>query len=166
FEQLFHADYSPTDLLALNQWAINIGRRWTQNDLTLNDALMAMPSYSKFHLLFAVQACFSFGSAQSDKVPAPSATLGILADGQKVDAILTMAANCYNAAFENARSEIGSLGRVFSPPNWLKSKDSVLKIQAAANMYLGMVTNMPGGQELKSALVSSADKFMLRWSAD
>lgn len=166
FEQLFHSDYPPTDLLALTRWINHVERRWSKNDLGLNEALLATPSYSKFHLLFAIQACFSIGSSQSDKVPAPSATEKILNDGDSIDAIITMAANCYNSAFDTARSEYEERGRVFSPPNWLKAKDSVLKVQAAANMYLGMVKNMPGGAELKKSLILPAEKFMLRWSAD
>src|SRR5262249_6149567 len=71
FEQLFHSDYPPADVLALVKWANHIERRWNQEDLVLNDALLATPSYSKFHLLFAIQACFSIGSGQADKVPAP-----------------------------------------------------------------------------------------------
>jgi hypothetical protein len=166
FEQLFRSDYSPADLFTLNSWANHIERRWNKNDLGLNEALLAMPSYSKFHLLFAVQACFSIGSGQADKVPAPSATSKITANADTVDPIITMAANCYNSAFDTARSEYQERDKVFSPPNWLKAKDSVLKIQAASNMYLGMVKNMPGGTELKNSLVLPADKFMLRWTAD
>jgi len=166
FEQLFHSDYPPLDLWALMSWANHIERRWGKNDLGLNDALLAMPSFSKSHLLFAVQACFSLGSGQPDKVPAPSATEGIIRDTDTVDPIITMAANCYNSAFDTARSESEERGKVFSPPNWLKTKDSVLKIQAATNMYLGMVKNMPGGSELKKSLLLPAEKFMLRWSAD
>ena len=166
FEQLFHSDYPPSDLFSLTQWANHIERRWNKNDLGLNEALLAMPSYSKFHLLFAVQACFSIGSGQSDKVPSPSASEKILGITDSVDAIITMAANCYNSAFDTARSEYEERGKVFSPPNWLKAKDSVLKIQSAANMGLGLIKNMPGGDELKKSLVLPADKFMLRWSAD
>lgn len=166
FEQLFHSDYPPADLFALITWANHIERRWNQGNLILNEALLAMPSYSKSHLLFAVQACFSIGSGQSDKVPSPSATAKILGNTDAIDTIITMAANCYNSAFDTARSEYEEKGKVFSPPNWLKAKDSVLKIQSAANMYLGMVKHMPGGTELRKTLVLSADKFMLRWSAD
>jgi len=166
FEQLFHSDYPPTDILALMSWANHIERRWNQNDLGLNDALLAVPSVSKSHLLFAVQACLSIGSGQSDKVPAPSATANFLTNKDIVDPIITMAANCYNSAFDTARSEYEERNRVFSPTNWLKAKDSVLKIQSAANMYLGMVKAMPGGAELRKSLVLPADKFMLRWTAD
>jgi len=166
FEQLFHSDYPPADLFALMAWANHIERRWGKNDLGLNDALLAMPSHSKSHLLFAVQACFSLGSSQADKVPSPSATAKIITNTGVVDPIITMAASCYNSAFDTARSESGERGKVFSPPNWLKAKDSVLKIKFAENMYLGMVTGMAGGPELKKSLVLPADSFMLRWSAD
>ncbi|MEW6213157.1 MAG: AIPR family protein [Acidobacteriota bacterium] len=101
FEQLFHSDYSPSDMLALHQWMRHIDRCWNDS-LGLNQALMAAPSYSKFHLLFAIQACFCAASNQVDKVPAPSATEKVLNDP---DSVITMAANCYNSALDAAISE-------------------------------------------------------------
>jgi hypothetical protein len=163
FEQLFHTDYSPTNMLALRRWQQHIERRWDENSLNLNEALMAVPSYSKHHLLYAIQACFCAANNQVDKVPAPSATGIALGDP---DAIITMAANCYNSALDAAMSEYQEKGKVFSPQNWLKAKDSILKIQAAVKMYLGMIGNIPGGAELKKSLIIPADKFGLRWSAD
>ena len=166
FELLFHSEYLPADILALNQWAQHIERRWSANDLGLNEALAAAPSYSKFHLLFAIQACFCVASTQADKVPAPSATVKVLNDPETVDSIITMAANCYNSALDAAIDDYQNKGRVFSPQNWLKTKDSILKVQAAVKMYLGMMVKAPGGADLKKSLVVPAEKFTLRWSAD
>jgi len=163
FEQLFHPDYPPADMLALQRWQQQIERRWDENSLNLNEALMAVPSYSKHHLLFAIQACFCAASNQVDKVPAPSATDKLLSDP---DALITMAANCYNSALDAAMSEYQEKGKIFSPQNWLKAKDSILKVQAAVKMYLGMIGNIPGGPELKKSLIIPADKFGLRWTAD
>jgi hypothetical protein len=100
----------------------------------------AVPSYSKFHLLFAIQACFCAASNQIEKVPAPSATEKVLNDP---DALITMAAGCYNSALDVAISEYQEKNKIFSPQNWLKAKDSIFKVQAAVKMYLGMVGNMP-----------------------
>lgn len=163
FELLFKADYPPADILALNRWALHIERRWNEDNLGLNEALVATPSYSKHHLMFAVQSCFCVANNQSDKVPAPSATGKVLDDP---DAVITMAANCYNSALDSAVSEYQEKGKIFSPQNWLKAKDSIYKIQAAVRMCMGMIRNVPGGAALKAGLAIPADRFGLRWSAD
>lgn len=163
FDQLFRADYSPTDIRALNQWMQHIERRWQEGSLGLNEALMAVPSYAKYHLLFGVQVCFCIASNHADKVPAPSATLPALSDP---DPIITLAANCYNSALDAAVAEYQEKGKVFSPQNWLKAKDSLNKVQASLRMYMGMMTSMPGGSDLKKRLVLDATQFSLRWSAD
>jgi hypothetical protein len=163
FDQLFRADYSPSDINALNVWMENIERRWKEGSLALDDALMAVPSYAKYHLLFGVQVCFSIASNQNDKVPAPSATLPALNDP---DPIITLAANGYNAALNAAVDEYKDKNRVFSPQNWLKAKDSLNKVQASLRMYMGMMSSMPGGADLRKRLVLDANQFSLRWSAD
>lgn len=163
FDLLFRSDYSPADIFALNRWMQHIERRWSENSLALNDALVAAPSYSKFHLLFAIQSCFSAASNQIDKVPSPSATADAL---NEPDAIITMAANCYNSALDVALSEYKDKGKLFSSQNWLKAKDSILKVQAAVRMGIGMIGSILGGPALKKSLVVPPDKFSLRWSAD
>jgi len=163
FDQLFRADYSPADIHALNQWMQHIERRWKEGSLGLNEALLAVPSYAKFHLLFGVQVCFSIASNQADKIPSPAATQPALSDP---DPIITLAANCYNAALDAAVTEYQDKGRVFSPQNWLKAKDSLNKVQASLRMYMGMMASMPGGTDLKKRLNLDAAKFSLRWSAD
>jgi hypothetical protein len=94
----------------------------------------------------------------------PSATTGVLNAGP--DAVITMAANCFNSGLDAAVNEYQERGRIFSPQNWLKAKDSLLKVQTGVRMYLGMIGNVPGGPELKRSLVIPAEKFTLRWSAD
>ena len=74
FEQLFKADYLPADIAGLSFWSQRIEDRWNSG-LPLNEALLASPSYSKFHLFYTVQLFFSAASNQIDKVPAPSATI-------------------------------------------------------------------------------------------
>jgi hypothetical protein len=166
FEQLFRADYPAADILALHQWAMHIERRWKQNDLGLNEVLVAAPSYAKHHLLFAVQSCFATASGQTDKVPFPSSTGHVTTATDKADAVLVMAANCFNSALDGALIEAQEKDRIFSPQNWLKAKDSFLKIQATVKMYVSMLGNLPGGADLKKTLTIPADKFGLRWSAE
>jgi len=163
FDQLFRSDYSPQDIHALNQWMQCIERRWQDGSMGLNDALMAAPSYSKFHLLFGVQIAFSIASGQADKVPSPSATMKALTDP---DPIILLAANCYNSALDSAVAEYQEKKKVFSPQNWLKAKDSLNKVQASLRMYMGMMPSMPGGVDLKKRLVLEPSQFSLRWSAE
>ena len=112
FEQLFKADYLPADIAGLTFWSRRIEERWNSG-LPLNEALLASPSYSKFHLLYTVQLFFSAASNQIDKVPAPSATIGF----PDPDALIGFAANCYNSALEAGMAEYQEKGRIFSPQN-------------------------------------------------
>jgi hypothetical protein len=93
----------------------------------------------------------------------PAATVKVLGDP---DSVIVFAANCLNSAFDAAHSEYESKQRAFSWQNWLKTKDSVLKIQAAVNVAMGLIKRMTGGPELKQSLTLPADQFQLRWVAD
>jgi hypothetical protein len=62
--------------------------------------------------------------------------------------------------------EYAAANKVFSPQNWLKSKDSLTKIQASVSMLINMVGNMPGGPALKSTLTLKPEMFGLRWSSE
>lgn len=82
------------------------------------------------------------------------------------DAIVANAAVGFENAFQSARQEYETSGKVFSPQNWLKSKDSLTKIQASTSMLLNMLQNMPGGPALKTTLTIRPEVFGLRWSSD
>lgn len=163
FEQVFKSDYAPADIHGLNQWMREIEKRWETGDLGLNETLMATPSYTKHHLLYGVQTVFSIASNQQDKVPAPSATLAAMPDAE---AIINQVVTAYNSALDGANSEAQDKGKVFSPQNWLKAKDSLNRVRDALRMFLTMLPNMPGGKELKQRLVVTPEKFSLRWSAE
>jgi hypothetical protein len=162
FDQIFKADYFPADIAALNFWAQRVEERWNSGELPLNEALLASPSYSKFHLFYAVQLFFSAASNQIDKVPSPSGTVNV-ADPA---GLIGFAANCYNSALDAGMAEYQEKGKIFSPQNWLKAKDSLLKLQASVRMSMGFINAMPGGAELRKSLVLPADRFGLRWVAD
>jgi hypothetical protein len=163
FDKLFHSDYRPENILALNQWMQTVNSYWEK--ISLNDALLVSQSYSKYHLLFAIQAAFCAANNQVGKgVPAPSATIKALTSS--ADTLLPMAGTCLNMALQAAIDEYQANNKVFSPQNWLKNKDSILKVQNAVQMYLTMMGGMPGAKELKSALVIAPEHFSMRWSAD
>lgn len=164
FEQLFRADYDPQDINALNQWTRKIDMLWNASTLNLNDQLIATPSQAKYQLLYAVQLSFCAASKQLDKIPAPSATLP--AFSSSADAIVTNAAVGFENAFQSAVQEYAAANKVFSPQNWLKSKDSLTKIQASISMLINMLGNMPGGPALKTMLTLKPELFGLRWSGE
>jgi AIPR protein len=90
FEVLFKSSYRPADIAALNFWGLALSARWSTGDLQLNEALMAY-SWSKFHLLYAIELFFSTAS-KVDKVPVPSETIDYL----DPDSLISFAASCYN----------------------------------------------------------------------
>jgi len=63
-------------------------------------------------------------------------------------------------------NEYSARGRIFSPQNWLKSKDSLIKLKAAVQMLITLIGNMPNGAQLRQALVIAPDQFVDRWAAD
>jgi hypothetical protein len=160
FELLFRDSYLPADIAALNCWARAINRRWNEGSLQLNETLLAY-SWSRFHLLYAVQLAFSAAS-RTDRVPSPSATAGY----PDPDSLISFAASCYNSAFEMGMNEYSEKGKIFSPQNWLKSKDSLIKLKAAVQMLISLIGNMPNGAELRQALVIDPGRFVDRWAAD
>jgi hypothetical protein len=164
FEQLFRPDYAPEDIDALNKWSRKIDALWDVSKLNLNDQLIATPSQAKYQLLYAVQLSFCAASKQLDKIPAPSATLA--AFNASAEAIVTNAAVGFENAFQSAVQEYATANKVFSPQNWLKSKDSLTKIQASVSMLINMLQNMPGGAALKTTLTLKPELFGLRWSSE
>ena len=126
----------------------------------MNETLLAY-SWSRFHLLYAVKLAFSAAS-RTDRVPSPSATAGY----PDPDSLISFAASCYNSAFEMGMNEYSEKGKIFSPQNWLKSKDSLIKLKAAVQMLISLIGNMPNGAELRQALVIDPGRFVDRWAAD
>jgi hypothetical protein len=164
FEQLFRPDYAPADIDALNRWSAKIDSLWNASTLNLNDQLIATPSQAKYQLLYAVQLSFCAASKQLDKIPTPSATMA--AFNASADSIVTNAAVGFEQAFQAAVQEYAGTNKVFSPQNWLKSKDSLTKVAACVSMLINMLQNMPGGAALKTTLTLKPELFGLRWSSE
>jgi hypothetical protein len=160
FEVLFRTNYLPADIAALNFWGRAINERWSAEDLQLNETLLAY-SWSRFHLLYAIELFFSTAS-RIDKVPLPSATIKY----PEKNSLINFAASCYNSAFEAGMNEYADRQKIFSPQNWLKSKDSLSKLKASVQMHMNFIHNMPNGAQLREALVIPADQFVDRWAAD
>jgi hypothetical protein len=169
FDQLFKRDYdyNPENIQALNSWMQELSKGWIEsNPYALNESLLAMKSYARFHQLYAISQCFSLGSNLPDKVPQPSAAFQ-RAESQKItEKIIQISANSLNFALQTALEESQSSTKVFSPQNWLRTKSSLKGINAAISMQLMMLPSMLGGAEIKKSLVLPSEFFDYRWQAD
>jgi hypothetical protein len=161
YKTLFRTAYPPENIAALNGWIRAIEEAWP--NLNMNNELRAGRSQVKFHILFAVSSLIAAVNKQPQAVVAPSATIKALANASD---ILSMAATCVENAMQNALIQTQTAGKVFSPQNWLKSKDSLTKIQASVSMLINMLQNMPGGLALKASLTLKPELFGLRWSSE
>jgi AIPR protein len=162
FDLLFKSDYPPADTAGLKFWASAIDKRWASGDLQLNEALLASPSVAKAHLLYVIELFFAAASKLIDRVPAPSATVNF----PNPDALINVAASCYNSALEAGMTEYAEKTKIFSPQNWLKSKDSLFKLKASVQMYMNFIPTMPEGTKMRQALELPAERFSVRWAAD
>lgn len=167
FEQLFKREYDPENIQALNFLMHEIMKGWvSENPFGLNESLLAMKAYAPYHQLYAISQCFSVGSNQSDRVPKPNATYNKAQKDGMIDRIVNMAATSLNFALETAANEPQPANRVFSPQNWIKTKSCLSGITTAVRMQLMMLSNVPGGKELKDSLILSNEEFEYRWAAD
>ncbi len=171
FEQLFKRDYRPENIHALAYWMRQVWKRWTkENPLGLNESLLAMRAYSPFHHLYAVSLCFCVANRIAEGAPIPAVTLEKAQAGGIVDQIVDMAGTCLNTALEAAATETLPANRVFSPQNWIKTKNCLAGIRQAMSGYFAMLPAMPGGRELsqklKAELAMDAGQFEARWAAD
>lgn len=161
YKALFRPDYDPKSMLALQTWMSAVERSWP--NLELNEALKAGKSYVKFHVLYAISSLIAHASGQGDKVPVPSATLG-LAQGNALD-VLPLAVNCVNKAMEQANTQAQLSTKVFSPQNWCKTVSSVQGETLVASTMIGMMPGLGGGNLISKLRVKS-EAFELRWSAE
>jgi hypothetical protein len=113
-------------------------------------------------LLYTIQLLFSAASKQIDRVPAASATINF----PNPDALIDIAVSCYNSALEAGMNEHTEKAKIFSPQNWLKSKDSLFKLKASVQMYMNFITTMPEGTKMRQALELPTERFGVRWASD
>jgi hypothetical protein len=82
------------------------------------------------------------------------------------DWVVSIAATALNFALETAANDVQPGGKVFSPVNWIKTKNCLSGITNAISMQLMMMQSIPGGKEKRDALVLDASAFEYRWQAD
>lgn len=171
FEQLFHREYSPENIYALNEIFRAVYEKWkpeNSNPIGFNETLLAMKAYAPYHHFFAVSVIVSEINDMSDAVPDPSESLKLMKNAGNLDTVIEIAGQCLNMAFELAVSEASQNNKVFSPPNWIKAKASLKEIRSAVKQYIMTlkITSKQTLETLKTSLKMSRDKFSARWAAD
>ena len=171
FDQLFHRDYSPECVQALNAMFCEILSNWTKdNPMGLNETLLAMKAYAPYHQLYAISVIVCEINKMHDCVPNPAVVYDKLKASNSLDSVVKMAGQCLNMAMSNASSESTENGKIFVPQNWVKSKASLKDIRTAVRQNLAVFKMVPEGMQMITALESNMemdkDDFESRWTAD
>lgn len=171
FDQLFHREYEPENIQALNNIFSSLSDKWNKdNPMGLNETLLAMKAYAPYHHLYAISVILCEMNKMNDSVPCPSVSLKKMTGANLLDSMIDMAGNCLNMAMENASAEAAENNKMFVPQNWIKSKASLKDIRGAIRNYLTTLKMMPNGKQLldrlNSGLSMSKEDFEARWTAD
>lgn len=171
FEILFKRDYKPENIQALNNWMHQVLKNWTdKNPLGFNETLLTMKAYAPYHHLYAISLIFTIGNNKSDRVPSPNATWEAAKSNGMIDQIVKTSGRCLNTALRVASNRSLPNGAIFSPQNWIKSKQSLNDINAAIEQYIDMLPTMEGGeqqyQKLKDTITIGQELFEYRLQAD
>ena len=173
FEILFKRDYKPENIQALNLWMTAIKKNWVEsNPLKLNETLLSMKAYAPFHHLYAISIMFSIANNQQDRVPEPHITWANANTANMVDQIIKMTASCLNSALKSASTRTVPNNGIFSPQNWIKSKQSLNDINFAIQNYIDMLgsIDMDGAEERYKKLIDTLEmnqtNFEYRLQAD
>jgi len=129
----------------------------------MDDVLKAGRANVKFHVLYSVSAIIANVNKQPSGIVPPSLTLKVAENPSEV---LPLAASCVESALEGALSVAQSGGKVFSPPNWLKSNASVQGENLVAGTIAGMLPSFPNGKTIVELLKAPPEAFGQRWSAE
>lgn len=171
FNQLFHKDYAPEKMQALNELFKTVIANWTNdNPMGINESLLAMKAYAPHHHLYAISAIVSEINKMAEGVPDPAKVLKLLKDSDMIELVVEIAGNCLNMAFENASAEANDNNKIFSPQNWIKAKGSLKDIRSAIRTQLGSLKMIQGGKDilnnLNRNLKMESEDFEARWTAD
>lgn len=171
FDQLFHKKYEPQKIQALNELSKTIASKWTKdNPIGLHEALLAMKAYAPNHHLYAISVFFCEVNKMPELVPNPEVALELLKKNDLLDLIVNMAGECLNTAFENASSDAADNGKIFSPQNWIKAKESLKNIRYTVKNRMSMMKSIPDFadqyKKINDGLKMKSDDFENRWTAD
>lgn len=172
FDQLFHRDYAPENVQALNVMFAAVYEKWgKENPMGLNETLLAMKAYAPYHQLFAISVILCEINKMNDSVPSPTVALRKMTESGLLDYIVEMAGNCLNMAMETAQDTVAAdTGKLFVPQNWIKSKASLKDIRAAVKQMVASLKMIPDGKKvlarLNEGLAMNKEDFEARWTAD
>lgn len=171
FEILFKRDYKPENIQGLNNWMKEIMKNWTdKNPLGLNETLLTMKAYAPYHHLYAVSMIFAIGNNKSDRVPSPHSTWENAKSAGMIEQIVRTTGRCLNTAMRVASNRSLPNNAIFSPQNWVKSKQSLNDINAAIEQYIDMLPTMEGGEQqyerLKTTITIGQEQFEYRLQAE
>ena len=171
FDQIFRKDYEPENIQALNELARYVALRWkNDNQLGLNESLLAMKAYAPHHHLYAISVFLCEVNKMPESVPNPAKAYEKLKDNDLLDTLVDMAGQCLNMAFETASSEALDNGKIFSPQNWIKAKGSLKDLRTAVKTQLSALKLLPGGKQLSDKINAGVKldttDFESRWTAD
>lgn len=171
FDQIFHKDYAPQKIQALNELYKEIISKWiVNNPIGLNETLLAMKSYAPYHHLYAISVFFCAIASLPDLVPDPAKALERLKSANLLDTMIDMTGTCLNIAFENASADAVENGKIFSPQNWVKNKGCLKNIKDAVRSHLSTFKYTVEGKKIidnmTKALKLETTDFENRWSAD
>lgn len=171
FDQLFHKNYAPEKVQALNELSKCVSAKWVNdNPMGLNESLLAMKAYAPHHHLYTISVFFCEVNKKPESVPNPAIAYELLKKNDLLDTIVDMAGLCFNMAFETASSEAVESGKIFSPQNWIKANASLKNIRSAVKNHMGALKFAPGGKEIidkiHKGLKMNPTDFESRWTAD
>lgn len=170
FNQLFHRNYSPDDIQALNEIYRALLPCWSEsNPKGIDESLHAMRSYGIYHQMYAVSILFCELSNIQESVPKPSIALAKIKSNNCMDTIVNLSIQCLNIAFTTAYQEKTQNGKVFSAQNWSKSKESLKDIRGQIKQQIATLRILPNAQDLLNQLMKLRipnENYEQRWSAD
>jgi hypothetical protein len=98
-------------------------KNWSnKNPLRLNEMLFRMNAYAQYHQLYAVSMLFTIGKNKYDRDHASSITWEKAKENGMVEQILKNTGRCLNTALRVASNKSLPNNVIFSPENWIKSK--------------------------------------------
>lgn len=172
FDQLFHREYKPENIQALNELYTEVYKRWNNdNPMGLNENLLAMKAYASYHQLFAISVILCEINKMNDSVPSPSVALEKMKENGLLNTVVEMAGNCLNTAMETAKDNaVNEGGKLFVPQNWIKSKTSLKDIRLSVKQQFTALKSFPGMKQEFDSLVKglsmNKENFETRWTAD
>ena len=171
FNILFHREYTPEKVAALNEIYTAIKEKWdskNDNPLNLDAALFKQKAYAPYWHLFAVSLLLCNINKQHDMIPAPDAALRVIKAEGVLDEVVELAGYCTNDAFMDSMYDAQNNQRVVDPHNWPKSNKSITVLRSAVGKR--MTPTSPEEKKhiaaLREKLKMSKRDFEPRWGTE